>query len=42
MFYASYPDSELLISEEKVKTANEFITMTKKTIIRDHSSYTQG
>ena len=41
MFYASYPDSELLLSEEKIKSANEFIAMTQKTTIRDHISYTQ-
>lgn len=41
MFYASYPDSELILSTEKIKPANEFITMTKKTVIRDHTSYTQ-
>ena len=42
MFYASYPDSELIISEEIIKNANEFISVTKKTSIRDHTSYTQG
>ena len=41
MFYASYPDSELILSEERIKPANEFIAMTKKTTIRDHISYTQ-
>ena len=41
MFYASYPDSELILSEERIKPANEFIAMTKKTTIRDHTSYTQ-
>jgi hypothetical protein len=41
MFYASYPDSELILSTEKIKPANEFITMATKTIIRDHTSYTQ-
>jgi hypothetical protein len=41
MFYASYPDSELILSNEIIKPANEFIAMTKKTIIRDYTSYTQ-
>ena len=42
MFYASYPDSELIITNEIIKPANEFISMTKKTIVRDHTSYTQS
>lgn len=42
IFYANYPDSELLISKAQIKVANEFITMNKKTVVRDYSHYTQG
>lgn len=43
MFYASYPESELIRdNERKFKTANEFLTMNKKTVIRETSSYKQG
>lgn len=42
MFYASYPESELIRSDIQPKAANEFVTMTKKTIVRDYASYKQG
>ncbi len=42
MFYASYPDSELIISESKMRPANEFINMSRRTTIRDYGSYTQS
>ena len=42
MFYASYPESELVSTTALLRPANEFITLTKKSIIRDYNSYRQG
>lgn len=42
MFYASYPESELIRTDIQPRSANEFITMSKKTVIRDNNSYKQG
>lgn len=42
MFYASYPDSELISQEQHIRQANEFIAMSKNTIIRNNTNYTQG
>ncbi len=41
MFYASYPDSELIIYESHIRQPNEFITMSKNTVIRNNTNYIQ-
>ena len=41
MFYASYPESELIKTKEELHNINEFISMTRKTTIREDKSYKQ-
>ncbi len=42
MFYASYPDSELIIVNETPSIAHEYLTFTKQTTFRNTDSYVQG
>lgn len=41
MFYASYPDSELIIVSQAPTIAHEYLSFTKQTTFRDTDSYVQ-
>jgi hypothetical protein len=42
MFYANYPDSELIITTTTLDKANEYIHYTPKTTLRTHQEYTNS
>ncbi len=42
MFYANYPDSELIITDTTLDKANEYIHYTPKTTLRIHQEYTNN
>jgi len=42
IFYANYPESELLITDTVLQSANEFIVPNKKSSFRTDASYKQG